>query len=132
MSGLVLVAHPAVALRKRLRERLEQEGFEVQEATDPATTVALALASHPDAIVLDASAGDTLSLLRADFRTTLVPVVFLAERPPSGDDIGGADDYVLAPFDADEVTARVAVTLHRSAALRGLNPLTGLPGGTVV
>jgi diguanylate cyclase (GGDEF)-like protein len=70
-------------------------------------------------------------MLRADFRTTLIPIVFLSEYPPSGDDVGGADDYVLAPFDPDEVSARVGVTLHRSAALRGLNPLTGLPGGVV-
>src|SRR5438132_8907513 len=132
MSGLVLVAHPAVALRKRLRERLEQEGFEVQEATDPTTTVALALAAHPDAIVLDATAANSLSLLRADFRTTLIPVVFLTAHPPNGDDIGGADDYVLPPFEPDEVAARVTVTLQRSAALRGLNPLTGLPGSIVV
>jgi len=119
-------------MRKRLRERLERDGFEVQEATDPTTTVALALASNPDAIVLDASASNSLSMLRADFRTTLIPIVFLSERPPPADDVGGADDYVLPPFDPDEVAARVAVTLHRSAALRGLNPLTGLPGGGVV
>src|SRR5207302_5504257 len=105
---------------------------EVQESTDATTTVALALASHPEAIVLDAGAGDTLSLLRADFRTTLVPIIFLSEHPPSGEEIGGADDYVLPPYEPEEVAARVAVTLHRSAALRGLNPLTGLPGGNVV
>ena len=129
--SIVVVAHRNTAMRKRLRERLEHDGFEVQEATDPTTTVALALASHPDAIVLDAQAGDTLSLLRADFRTSLVPIVFLSDHPPSEDDVGGADDYVLPPFEPEEVAARVAVTLHRSAALRGLNPLTGLPGGNV-
>jgi diguanylate cyclase (GGDEF)-like protein len=49
-----------------------------------------------------------------------------------GEDVGGADDYVLPPFDPPEVAARVAVTLQRSAALRGLNPLTGLPGNIVI
>jgi diguanylate cyclase (GGDEF)-like protein len=132
MKGSVLVSHADGPLRRRVRARLEQDGYDVQESTDATTTVALALASHPDVVVLDATATNTLALLRADFRTTLVPVVFLAQGPPPSEAVGGADDYVLPPFEPDEVAARVAVTLHRSAALRGLNPLTGLPGGIVV
>jgi diguanylate cyclase (GGDEF)-like protein len=136
MSTRVLIAHPNAAMREKLRTPLERDGFEVQEAADSTTTVAIALATRPAAVVLDGSrnadAMEALALLRADFRTTLMPVVFLAEQPPTGDDIGGADDYVLPPFDPDEVAARVQVTLHRSAALRGMNPLTGLPGSTVV
>jgi diguanylate cyclase (GGDEF)-like protein len=136
MTVHVLVAHPNSAMRDKLRTSLERDGFEVQESADSATTVAIALATRPDAVVLDGSrsadAAEALARLRADFRTTLVPVVFLAEQPPAAEDVGGADDYVLPPFDPDEVAARVQVTLHRSAALRGMNPLTGLPGGTVV
>jgi diguanylate cyclase (GGDEF)-like protein len=128
----VLVAHSNAAVRRRLRDRLERDRFEVHEATDATTTVALALAAHPDTVVLDADLTEALSLLRADFRTTLVPIVFLIEHPPVEEIVGGADDYVLPPYEPDEVAARVAVTLHRSAALRGLNPLTGLPGSTVV
>jgi len=128
----VLVAHASAAMRRKLRERLERDRYEVQEATDATTTVALALASHPDTIVLDPGLTDALALLRADFRTTLIPIVFLSELPPAGGIIGGADDYVLPPFEPDEVAARVAVTRHRSAALRGVNPLTGLPGSTVL
>jgi diguanylate cyclase (GGDEF)-like protein len=136
MKGRVLVVHANPKLRGELRALLEKGGFEVQEATETTTTIALALASRPDAIVLDATRGsdvaETLSQLRADFRTLLVPIVYLAETPPVGEDVGGADDYVLPPFDPPEVAARVAVTLQRSAALRGLNPLTGLPGNIVI
>ncbi len=132
MSGRVVVAHPIGEVRGGIRAGLEEQGFEVQEAADSATTVALALATRPEAVVLDASIDDALSLLRADFRTTLIPIVFLCDRPPTADDVGGADDYVLPPFEPVEVAARVTVTLHRSAARRGLNPLTGLPGGIAV
>jgi diguanylate cyclase (GGDEF)-like protein len=130
--SVLLVAHPSDAMRRKLRDRLERDRYEVQEAADAPTMMAMALASRPDAIVLDPELTNALSLLRADFRTSLVPIVFLSQLPPAEDAVGGADDYVLPPFDPDEVAARVAVTLHRSAALRGLNPLTGLPGNTVV
>jgi len=136
MTRHVLVAHPNGAMRDKLRVGLERHGFEVDEASDPATTVERALASRPDVLVLDASrttgVAATLSRLRADFRTTLIPIVFLCDQPPFGEDIGGSDDYVLPPFAPEEVAARVAVTLQRSAALRGVNPLTGLPGNTVI
>lgn len=133
----VLVACGDGELRGSLRHELEREGgFEVQESSDPVTTAALAVASRPDAIVLEATAGsdiaETVTMLRKDFRTAFVPIVYLSDAPPGGDLVAGADDYVLAPVDPAELVARVRVTLQRSAALRGLNPLTGLPGNTVI
>lgn len=132
----ILVAHGDGALRSTLRCSLEEAGFEVQEASDPTTTAALALASRPDAIVLDATArsevSECVSVLRKDFRTAFTPIVYLSEGPPGGNLVAGADDYVLKPFEPAELVARVKVTLQRSAALRGLNPLTGLPGNTII
>ena len=132
MKAHVLVAHPDGEMRGGIRARLEEHGFVVRESENSATTTALALATRPEAVVLDAGIDDALALLRADFRTTLIPIVFLCDKPPAADDVGGADDYVLPPFDPEEVAARVTVTLHRSAARRGLSPLTGLPGGIAV
>lgn len=133
----ILVACRDGALRGSLRDGLEREGgFEVQESSDPVTTAALAAGSRPDAIVLEATSGsdmaETVALLRKDFRTAFVPIVYLSDAAPGAELVGGADDYVLKPFDPAELVARVRVTLQRSAALRGLNPLTGLPGNTVI
>ena len=114
--------------------------LDVREATDAVTTAAIAVAMHPDVVVLDATHGEaaaaTIDRLRKDFRTSFIPVIFVVEHaptePPIGDLIAGGDDYVLHPFDAEELRARVVVTLRRAATLRGLNPLTGLPGNVAI
>ena len=76
MTARILVAHPNAAMRDVLRTRLEREGFEVQEAADATTTIAIALALRPEAIVLDGSrnsdAMHALTQLRSDFRTALI------------------------------------------------------------
>ncbi|MGH7860035.1 MAG: hypothetical protein ACREQY_22130, partial [Candidatus Binatia bacterium] len=78
----ILVACADGELRGSLRAELEREGgFEVQESSDPVTTTALAVASRPDAIVLEATRGsdiaETVAMLRKDFRTSFVPIVYL-------------------------------------------------------
>jgi diguanylate cyclase (GGDEF)-like protein len=44
----------------------------------------------------------------------------------------GADDYISKPFAIEELLARVAAILRRASELRGLNPLSGLPGNTAI
>ena len=46
--------------------------------------------------------------------------------------LAGADDYVTKPFDIEELSARVTRALTRTAELRALNPLSGLPGNRVI
>jgi diguanylate cyclase (GGDEF)-like protein len=113
---------------------------DVREATDAVTTAALAAATRPDVIVLDAThaeaAASIVDVLRKDFRTAFIPVIFLVTKaptePPIHDLVAGGDDYVLHPFGPEELRARVVVTLRRSVTLRGLNPLTGLPGNLAI
>jgi DNA-binding response OmpR family regulator len=70
--------------------------------------------------------------LRADPRTSHIPVIFLTAKSMTADKVvgltAGADDYVLKPFDPVELIARVRTTLQRAAELRATSPLTGLPG----
>jgi diguanylate cyclase (GGDEF)-like protein len=71
-----------------------------------------------------------LERLRGDARTAYVPVMVagvhagrrsLALRR-------GADDFVTAPLDAEELASRAAGIVRRSRALRAMSPLTALPG----
>ncbi len=113
---------------------------DVREAADAVTTAAMAVATHPEVVILDATHGEaaaaTVDRLRRDFRTSFVPVIFVVSQaptqPPLRDLIAGGDDYVLHPFEPAELRARVVVTLRRAATLRGLNPLTGLPGNVAI
>jgi diguanylate cyclase (GGDEF)-like protein len=70
--------------------------------------------------------------LRSNPATAAISIIMLtAKTLPSDRVVGltaGADDYVAKPFDVDELVARVRSTLRRSAQLRGISPLTGLPG----
>jgi diguanylate cyclase (GGDEF)-like protein len=134
----VLVSAADSVVRNAVADCLSE--LDVREATDAITTAALAVATHPDLVILDATHGEaaaaTIDRLRRDFRTSFVPVIFVVDQaptePPIKDLIAGGDDYVLHPFEPEELSARVVVTLRRAATLRGLNPLTGLPGNVAI
>jgi diguanylate cyclase (GGDEF)-like protein len=73
-----------------------------------------------------------LKRLRQEYRTRHVPVILLTARDSAADRIenfrAGADDYITKPFDVAELLARARAALERSEVLRGLNPITRLPG----
>ncbi len=64
--------------------------------------------------------GDGRDLLREVRRTSRVPVIMLTARGKEVDKIVGleigADDYVVKPFSADELIARIRAVLRRAAA----------------
>ncbi len=98
-----------------LKLNLELEGYEVVVATDAREAeVALARAPGFDAIVLDVMLPDfdgfeLCSRLRE--AGNYVPVVMLTARSAAEDRVRGlevgADDYLVKPFDLDELLARV-------------------------
>jgi diguanylate cyclase (GGDEF)-like protein len=75
---------------------------------------------------------EAVNRLRADARTSHVPVILLTARAGADDKIAGltagADDYVTKPFDTSELHARIAAMMKRTTEMRSLSPLTGLPG----
>jgi diguanylate cyclase (GGDEF)-like protein len=70
--------------------------------------------------------------LRADSRTSTLPVIMLTAKTMTADRVlgltTGADDYIIKPFDTLELVARVRSTLRRNAEARAVSPLTSLPG----
>jgi len=98
---------------------LSAEGFEVIEADGVQRGLIEAGTRRPDLVVLDLGLpdGDGVELIR-DLRTwSDVPVVVLSARSTEGDKIGaldaGADDYLIKPFSAGELLARVRAQLRR-------------------
>ena len=116
---------------------LERAGFEVVTVSDGHAAHDAAIEWRPDIILLDLMLGETtgdkiMAELREDFRTRLIPVVFLTVRDSLKDKVehllSGADDYVTKPFIPEELVARLRAVMTRSTMARGLSPLTGMSG----
>jgi PAS domain S-box-containing protein len=121
----ILVADDNADMREYLAHLLRP--WKVDTASDGAAALALACATVPDLIVTDVmmprlDGFELLHALRADDRTRAIPVLMLSAR--AGEDArvsglaAGADDYVVKPFSARELTARVRSLLARARARR--------------
>lgn len=133
----ILVVDNEADIRRFIEVNLRLEGFEVVAAADGAEALERARDSEPALVLLDVMMPgidgiEVCRRLRADPRTSHIPVILLTAKSMTVDKVvglaAGADDYVLKPFDPMELIARVQTTLRRAADLRGASPLTGLPG----
>jgi CheY-like chemotaxis protein len=138
-EGLVLVVDDDEGITRLLELNLQYEGFEVIVAHDGQQALAAIERRRPDLVLMDVTmpAIDGITLcrrLRADPMTAALPVILLSGRGMTADAVlgltAGADDYVVKPFDTTELMARVRSTLVRNREIRGVSPLTGLPGNT--
>jgi diguanylate cyclase (GGDEF)-like protein len=136
---LVLVVDDDDQVRKLVKRVLEGAGFECITVGLGTAAHAAAVQHRPDLILLDLMLGDTtgdavLKEMRRDFRTQLIPIVFLTVRSSTRDKVdhllAGADDYVTKPFEPEELVARLRAVLQRALTSRDLNPLTGMWGNT--
>jgi len=118
----ILVVEDDAAIRMGVRDALAFSGYRVLEATDAQTGLDAAMDAGVDLVLLDIMLPGrdgtwVLGQLRKVGRS--VPVIFLTARGESEDRVRGlrlgADDYVVKPFNAGELIARVEAVLRRSA-----------------
>lgn len=124
----VLVVDDEELIRNVVKEYLELDGIEVDEASDGDEAVTKALANDFDLIVMDIMMPhkDGFSSLREIKKEKDVPVIMLSARGEEYDKlIGfdlGVDDYVTKPFSPKELVARIkAVTKRRVKNLEKIN-----------
>lgn len=137
MKGRILVVSDDDVVARFLRHDLENEAYDVDVLDDGNQTLERAMLTRPDLALLDLSRNgchgvDVVRLVRANPPTASLPVILLTDKGDPADKVvgltAGADDYVVKPFDTLELIARIAGTLRRTADIRALSPLTGLPG----
>ena len=116
----ILVVEDEDALRLALVDALRGEGFEVLEAADGESGLALALQEGPEVVLLDLMLPkrDGFSVLRAIRADRLQSaVIVLSARGEEWDRVQGfevgADDYVVKPFSTRELVGRIRAVLRR-------------------
>jgi PleD family two-component response regulator len=123
------------------REVLELGGYQVRDAGSATAALSEARRFRPDMIVLDVlmpgiDGYRTAEMIRADPAIGMAPIMFLSARGDTADKVrafrSGAEDYMVKPFDAAELLARVAKALDRQARELGASPTTQLPGADAI
>jgi two-component system response regulator RegX3 len=118
----ILLIEDEESIAEPLVAALEREGFAASVAGSVSDGLDAFAARPPDMVLLDVMLpdGDGRDVLREIRKTSRVPVVMLTARGQELDKVIGlelgADDYVVKPFSAAELVARIRAVLRRTAA----------------
>ncbi|WP_432043630.1 response regulator transcription factor [Streptomyces cadmiisoli] len=132
MAPTLLLAEDDRAIRHALERALTLEGYRVTAVADGVEALAHAHRTPPDILVLDVMMPgidglQVCRVLRAEGDRT--PILMLTALVETADRIAGldagADDYVVKPFDVEEVFARLRALLRRSANGAAANAAVG-------
>ena len=116
----ILVVDDEKLLVKGIKFNLENEGYTVFTANDGQEAVNTFQAKSPDLVLLDIMLPkmDGWQVCREIRKTSSAPIIMLTAKGETFDKVLGlelgADDYVVKPFDAKEVMARVKAVLRRT------------------
>ena len=120
----ILLVEDERSIVEPLAAALDREGFNTEKAGTVAEALAKAAEVDPDLVLLDLMLpdGSGYDVCRELRTRSAVPIVMLTARGDEADRIIGlelgADDYVVKPFSAREVAARIRAVLRRSDAAR--------------
>ncbi len=142
MSGAartILLVEDEDSIALPLAAALEREGYATRITGSAPEAIALAAELQPDLLLLDVmlSDGSGLDVCREVRRHSAVPIIMLTARGDETDRVVGlelgADDYVVKPFSARELVARIRAVLRRvpdeAAAAPAARGGAGIPRG---
>lgn len=120
MANKILVVDDDLNICELLKLYLENDGYVVFTANDGQEAVEMFQNKTPDLVLLDIMLPkkDGWQVCREIRKTSSAPIIMLTAKGETFDKVLGlelgADDYVVKPFDAKEVMARVKAVLRRT------------------
>jgi len=118
--GKILVADDDKNICELLRLYLEKEGYTVVLAYDGEEALAKFGAENPDILLLDVMMPklDGWQVCREIRKKSELPIIMVTAKGETFDKVLGlelgADDYVVKPFDAKEIVARIKAVMRRT------------------
>lgn len=141
MKKKLFVADDDEVFQSLIARIFEGSDWEVSAAEDGVSALEKINAQSPDVILLDLNmpkmgGRDLLGILRRDARFAMIPVIIISGDNTMNEKVAGfgigADDFLVKPFDARELSARVESACRRARRMLTANPLTMLPGGPAI
>jgi two-component system, OmpR family, response regulator RegX3 len=124
----ILMVEDEESITVPLSEALAREGFDTEVAGTVAEALELAGHLAPDLVLLDVMLpdGSGYDVCRELRRESKVPIIMLTARGEETDRVVGlelgADDYIVKPFSAREVAARIRAVLRRAGEAAAAGP----------
>jgi PleD family two-component response regulator len=140
-KGRILVVEDDFDISNMLRIYFSAQGYEVQVAPRGGDALSMTRKQLPTLIMLDImlpdmNGYDVCRELRTTTRTSHIPIIFLTQKDERSDKIKGlelgADDYVIKPFDIEELRLRVQNAIGRVSQQSQIDPKSNLPTGRLI
>lgn len=122
MSQTILIVDDEPRYLRLMEANLVTEGYHVYKATNGQEAVDITAEKHPDLVLLDVMMPvlDGFDACERIREFSNVPIIVVTARGSEADRVRGldlgADDYIVKPFSATELMARVRAVLRRAQA----------------